>query len=87
MMRRERRVIVSQDAIMRSLIITANDNPWRRLRVFMTEGIWESPRLKHFADRVGFILLEFWCEEQARPLVVEPEFYRASRRHPQADRS
>ena len=36
----DRRVIVSQDANIRSLIITASDNPWRclrRLRPFMTE--------------------------------------------------
>ena len=36
--RRERRVIVSKDASIRSLIITATDNPWRRLRPFMTDA-------------------------------------------------
>ena len=37
----DRRVIVSKDASIRSLIITASDNPWRclrRLRPFMTEA-------------------------------------------------
>jgi hypothetical protein len=40
--KKDRRVIVSQDASIRSLIITASDNPWRclRLRPFMTEAFW-----------------------------------------------
>ena len=40
--KRERRAIVSQDASIRSLIITASDNPWRclRLRPFITEAFW-----------------------------------------------
>jgi len=40
--KKDRRVIVSQDASIRSLIIIASDNPWRclRLRPFMTEAFW-----------------------------------------------
>jgi hypothetical protein len=40
--KKDRREIVSQDASIRSLIITASDNPWRclRLRPFITEAFW-----------------------------------------------
>jgi hypothetical protein len=41
--KKDRRVIVSQDASIKSLIITASDNPWRclrRLRPFMTKTFW-----------------------------------------------
>jgi hypothetical protein len=38
--KKDRRVIVSKDARIRSLIITANDNLWRRLRPFMTDAFW-----------------------------------------------
>jgi hypothetical protein len=41
--KKERRAIVSQDASIKSLIITASDNPWRclrRLRPFITKAFW-----------------------------------------------
>ena len=38
--KKDRRVIVSKDASIRSLIIPANDNLWRRLRRFMTDAFW-----------------------------------------------
>jgi hypothetical protein len=37
--KRERRAIVSQDATIKSLIITASDKPWWRLRPFMTDAL------------------------------------------------
>ena len=37
---RERRVIVSQEASINSLNITASDNLWWRLRPFMTDAFW-----------------------------------------------
>lgn len=43
--KRERRAIVSQDASIKSLIITASAKPWRRLRPFMTDAFWHSLRL------------------------------------------
>jgi hypothetical protein len=38
--KKDRRVVVSKDASIRSLIIPANDNLWRRLRRFMTDAFW-----------------------------------------------
>ena len=38
--KKDRRVIVAKDASIRSLIIPANDNLWRRLRRFMTDAFW-----------------------------------------------
>ena len=38
--KRERRAIVSQDATIKSLIITASGKPCRRLRPFMTDAFW-----------------------------------------------
>jgi hypothetical protein len=38
--KKDRRVIVSKDASIRSLIIPANDDLWRRLRRFMTDAFW-----------------------------------------------
>ena len=38
--KKDRRVIVSKDASIRSLIIPANDNLLRRLRRFMTNAFW-----------------------------------------------
>jgi|HubBroStandDraft_6_1064221.scaffolds.fasta_scaffold65172_2 hypothetical protein len=38
--KKDRRVIVSKDASIRSLIIPANDDLWRRLRRFMTNAFW-----------------------------------------------
>ena len=37
---RERRVILSQEASINSLNITASDNLWWRLRPFMTDAFW-----------------------------------------------
>jgi hypothetical protein len=71
---------------MRSLIITARQS-LAALASVHDRGHLGISAVKTLRGSCRFILLEFWCEEQARPLVVEPEFYRASRRHPQADRS
>jgi len=38
--KKDRRVIVSKDASIRSLITPANDDLWRRLRRFMADAFW-----------------------------------------------